>query len=102
MQKVWKMQTMNDKVNEIYAITQEECAEVVQAISKVMRFGLDTTHNGRTNREHLSEELGDLQCMISLLIETGVCDISDVKSAAQRKREKLRKWSTIFKGTQYE
>ena len=89
---------MDDKVNEIYAITQEECAEVVQAISKVMRFGLDTSHNGRTNREHLSEELGDLQCMISLLMETGVCDIADVKMAAQRKRDKLRQWSTIFKG----
>jgi NTP pyrophosphatase (non-canonical NTP hydrolase) len=86
---------MSDKVNEIYAITQEECAEVVQAISKVMRFGLDTSHNGRTNREHLSEELGDLQCMISLLMETGVCDVTDVKLAA---REKLRQWSGIFKG----
>jgi hypothetical protein len=36
--------------------------------------------------------------MINLLIETGVCDITDVKLAAQRKREKLRQWSGIFKG----
>ena len=89
---------MNDKVNEIYAITQEECAEVVQAISKVMRFGLDTTHNGRSNRDHLEEEIGDLQCMINLLVEAGVCDTVSVLEAARRKRSKLEQWSTIFDG----
>ena len=90
------MATMEDKVNEIYAITQEECAEVVQAISKVMRFGLDSTHNGKSNRDHLEEELGDLQCMINLLIEVGVCDMVSVLDASKRKRNKLRQWSTIF------
>mgnify|MGYP003338502319 FL=1 len=87
---------MESKVNEIYAITQEECAEVVQAISKVMRFGLDSTHNGKSNRDHLEEELGDLQCMINLLIEVGVCDMVSVLDASKRKRNKLRQWSTIF------
>ena len=90
------MATMESKVNEIYAITQEECAEVVQAISKVMRFGLDSTHNGKSNRDHLEEELGDLQCMINLLIEAGVCDMVSVLEASKRKRNKLRQWSTIF------
>ena len=90
------MATMENKVNEIYAITQEECAEVVQAISKVMRFGLDSTHNGKSNRDHLEEELGDLQCMINLLIEVGVCDMVSVLDASKRKRNKLRQWSTIF------
>ena len=90
------MATMENKVNEIYAITQEECAEVVQAISKVMRFGLDSTHNGKSNRDHLEEELGDLQCMINLLIEVGVCDMVSVLEASKRKRNKLRQWSTIF------
>ena len=93
----WMMRTMNDKIKEVYAITQEECAEVVQAISKVMRFGLDSAHNGRTNREHLTEEVGDLQCMIDLLVERGVCDMVEVKRAAERKRQKLTQWSTIFK-----
>mgnify|MGYP003334724535 FL=1 len=90
------MAMMENKVNEIYAITQEECAEVVQAISKVMRFGLDSTHNGKSNRDHLEEELGDLQCMINLLIEVGVCDMVSVLEASKRKRNKLRQWSTIF------
>ena len=92
------MNTVASKIDEVYAITQEECAEVVQAISKIMRFGLDTTHNGLSNRTHLTEELGDLQCMINLLIEMGVCDTFEVSIAAKRKREKLRRWSGIFNG----
>jgi NTP pyrophosphatase (non-canonical NTP hydrolase) len=89
--------SVNDKVNEIYAITQEECAEVIQAISKVMRFGLDAVHNGRSNRDHLEEEVGDLMCMIDLLSEVGVLDIVAIAEAGRRKRLKLQQWSNIFK-----
>lgn len=32
---------MDDKVQEVMNILQEECAEVIQAISKCRRFGLD-------------------------------------------------------------
>ena len=88
---------MNDKINEIMAITQEECAEVVQAISKVNRFGLDAVHNGRSNRDHLEEEVGDLMCMVELLVEQGVLDYVSVAEASRRKRQKLMQWSNIFK-----
>ena len=47
------------KTKEILLIAQEECAEVTQAISKIFRFGFLSQHNGRTNRQHLAEELGD-------------------------------------------
>ena len=87
---------MNSKENEILLITQEECAEVTQAISKVFRFGMDAVHNERTNRERLTEETGDLFCMIELMIETGMIDRSEMLHAAGNKRQKLLKWSTIF------
>jgi hypothetical protein len=35
---------MNDKQREILVITQEECAEVIQEISKIFRFGIDEMH----------------------------------------------------------
>ena len=88
---------MQDKVNEIYAITQEECAEVIQAISKVNRFGLDSMHKGISNRDHLEEEVGDLMCMLNLLVEFGVLDLVAVAEAGHRKRNKLQQWSNIFK-----
>lgn len=88
---------MEKRNNEIMAIAQEECAEVIQAISKIFRFGFDSTHNGVTNREHLEVELGDLQCMIDLLTEKGVVDHQRILEAAEAKREKLKVWSNIFK-----
>lgn len=81
---------------EIMLIAQEECAEVTQAISKVFRFGIDGTHNGDTNRARLTEEVGDLQCMIDLMCEQGIISREQVNKAADAKLKKLKRWSTIF------
>jgi len=77
-------------------ITQEECAEVTQSISKIFRFGIDGSYNERTNRERLAEELGDLHCMIELVVESGLVDRSELLNASGQKRNKLIKWSNIF------
>jgi NTP pyrophosphatase (non-canonical NTP hydrolase) len=89
----------NKKENEILLIAQEECAEVTQAISKVFRFGFDAKHpkEERNNRERLEEELGDLICMIGLLVENKIVDETKLKTAAEMKLKKLRIWSNIFK-----
>lgn len=79
-------------------ICQEECAEVTQAISKIMRFGLMETWNEKTNQERLEEEVGDLVAMIEILQERGVIDREFVQRAALAKRYKLQKWSNIFNG----
>jgi NTP pyrophosphatase (non-canonical NTP hydrolase) len=86
---------MNDVNKEIMLITQEECAEVVQAISKVFRFGFSSEHNGVKNSEHLEEELGDLLCMIELMISNGLADEMSVYRAKNAKMAKLAKWSSI-------
>jgi NTP pyrophosphatase (non-canonical NTP hydrolase) len=85
------------KNDEILLIAQEECAEVTQAISKVFRFGMDAEHNGATNKQRLTEELGDLHCMIELLIESNIVDRNELLESAAKKREKLFVWSNIFK-----
>ena len=85
------------KNDEILLIAQEECAEVTQAISKVFRFGMDAEHNGATNKQRLTEELGDLHCMIELLLESNIVDRYELLTASTNKREKLVKWSNIFK-----
>lgn len=81
--------------NEIMMIAQEECAEVTQAISKVFRFGFDSVHKERTNKDRLEEEIGDLMCMLQLMEEYNLIDWSRVSIAAQMKREKLKQWSNI-------
>jgi hypothetical protein len=89
---------MNNKEKEILDITQEECAEVIVAVSKISRFGLDNVKPGKpkTNREHLAEELGDLQAMIDLCIKFNLVGSEQVSIAADNKIAKLKKWSNIF------
>ena len=88
---------MNETQKEIILSAQEECAEVTQAISKVFRFGFDSVHNDKTNKQRLEEEIGDLVCMFQLMDEKEMIDWSRVSVAASLKREKLKKWSDIFK-----
>lgn len=79
-------------------ILQEECAEVIQAVSKCRRFGIDGVHltSGKSNRDNLTEEVGDLLCMIDLLIKFGLVDDNAVYLARAAKEEKLKKWSEIY------
>ena len=89
---------MDTKTKEVMDILQEECAEVIQAVSKVSRFGIDNYKPGKpkTNREHLEEELGDMLAMIDILREMGVVSWGNMEVAKQAKKEKLKKWSNIY------
>lgn len=88
---------MNEKQKEILRITQEECAEVIQAISKIFRFGVDEIYQDQTNRQRLAGELGDLQCMITLLKQYDVVKDTEIFTAELNKRNRLTQWSDIFK-----
>lgn len=90
---------MNKQENEIMDILQEECAEVIQMVSKCRRFGIDNTHlkSGESNRARLTEEMGDMLCMVKLAQDFGIVDLAEVVAASVAKEEKLRKWSNIFK-----
>jgi NTP pyrophosphatase (non-canonical NTP hydrolase) len=87
---------MTEKEKQILLIAQEECAEVIQAISKCFRFGFNDCYNGFSNKEMLEEEVGDLLCMIQLMIEQGIVDKVAVDIAIDNKSNKIRKWSNIF------
>lgn len=95
---------MQKKTNEILDILQEECAELIQIISKCKRFGIDTIHLKANipNRQRLVEEIGDVICMLELLEEHNFIDPEQVKEAKLAKREKLKVWSSIFKEIQDE
>lgn len=89
---------MNSKEIEVMNILQEECAEVIQAVSKVNRFGLDNFKPGKpkTNREHLEEELGDMLAMIDIMLEKNVISLEHLEAAKAAKIEKLKLWSNIY------
>jgi NTP pyrophosphatase (non-canonical NTP hydrolase) len=90
---------MNDRVKETMVILQEECAEVIQAVSKIMRFGLDSTYpteDSATTKECLTMEVGQLLCMVNLLVEQGIINEDAMIAAMDHKTEKLKEWSSIF------
>ena len=88
---------MNTQETELLTITLEECAEVVQAISKCFRFGMDGQWpiGAPTNKQHLEEEIGDLLCMVKILEDKGIIDPDNVHAATLNKYEKLSKWSNV-------
>lgn len=89
---------MDPKLKEVMDILQEEAAEVIQAVSKISRFGIDNFKPGKpkTNREHLEEELGDLLAMIDILEEKGAINPLNLEVAKRAKIEKLKQWSNIY------
>jgi NTP pyrophosphatase (non-canonical NTP hydrolase) len=89
---------MESQTKEVMDILQEECAEVIQAVSKISRFGIDNFKPGKpkTNREHLEEELGDMLAMIDIMLEKNVISLENLEAAKAAKIEKLKKWSNIF------
>jgi NTP pyrophosphatase (non-canonical NTP hydrolase) len=89
---------MNAQQKEVMDILQEECAEVIQAVSKISRFGIDNFKPGKpkTNREHLEEELGDMLAMIDILCSMEVINLDKLRVAKLAKIEKLKKWSKIY------
>ena len=88
---------MDENNNEVMDILQEECAEVIQAVSKIRRFGIDNSKVGTkyTNREHLEEEVGDMLAMIDFLLINNVVSWGNLHVAKRAKIEKLKKWSNI-------
>lgn len=85
-------------LNEVLLILQEECSEVIQAVSKVIRFGWGSKHPERTktNREELEEELGDLLAMYDILLQTREIDPAKVSHARANKYNKLKQYSKVF------
>lgn len=81
-----------NKQDEILIILQEECAEVIQAISKIKRFGMIN------NSENLKKEIADLLCMIDILRSTNILSFSDneLNDLKYEKVLKLKKFSGIF------
>lgn len=84
---------------ETLIVLQEECSEVSQLTAKCLRFGMESCHpdTGESNTDRLADEIGDLLCAIDIAMERGLVDHERIYRAKVNKREKLKKWSNIFK-----
>ena len=83
--------THMNKQHEMLVITMEECGELVQACSKVIRS------NGKEKyMQNLKDEVGDVMTMIEILKSAGVVTQADIEHRMDIKRKKLTKWSNLF------
>lgn len=81
-----------NRLEELLIILSEECAEVQQAASKCIRFGMDSVHVVSSNRELLEREFGDMLAMFKLLVEEGHLREKFVMEAAEAKLIKVEKF----------
>lgn len=92
---LWRTMQKNDLIP---IVTQEECAEVIQAISKVFRFGMQQSHpvTGVTNKEQLEEEVGQLLYMLHTLEIYFNLDTKAISKAYNQKQSSLDKYEQYF------
>ena len=81
-----------DRQDELLTILMEECGEVIQAASKIMRFGADTD-----KLSELEKELGDVYCMMDLLQQEDMVSWTEIDEQAQKKVDKLKIYSKLYK-----
>lgn len=107
--EIEKMKTDNDvnlstefgDVNQNLVILMEECAEIIKVASKILRFGIDnhSPSEDKLNFEVLEQEIGDVQAMVSILIENNIGVTEEgIEKARQKKINKLIKYynATIY------
>ena len=89
---------MTEKVQEILDILQEECAEVIQNISKCRRFGMENVYlkGEGTQREQLVQEIGDMMLLVELLQAHQLFTEKELREAMRAKAKKLAIWSNIY------
>ena len=82
-------------LQQLMAITMEECGELTQRCSKIMRKYETLDLIEEEQRVKLVEELGDVFCMMELMVDHNITDWIELQERADVKLEKLKKWSTL-------
>ena len=81
-----------DTHQQLFAITSEECGELVQVCMKILRKAhVDDEWNAK-----LIEEAGDVYCMLDLMVQHGYLNWDDITRRSSVKKQKLIKWSNLI------
>jgi len=81
-----------DTHQQLFAISAEECGELVQVCMKILR---KAKVNDEWNAK-LLEEAGDVFCMLDLMVIHGYLTWDDIQKRSNVKKEKLMKWSKLI------
>jgi NTP pyrophosphatase (non-canonical NTP hydrolase) len=91
-----KTETPINSLQQLMAITAEECGELTQVCMKYLRKYDRIDQIESKYKQKLLEEVGDVYCMIDLLIDHGLVTEDEIYARSQVKRETLKIWSTLI------
>lgn len=78
----------------------EECAEVIQAISKANRFGFESKFESNlTNAEKISYEIADLVAVYEMIVELGIVPGLDDDLIKEKKEKVVRLYKEFGNGS---
>lgn len=79
--------------DELLAVLAEECAEVIQIISKIQRHGLRNYHpeSREVNAYTLEREMGDVRAAMKLVCEAGIARESTIHLLADEKLKHIER-----------
>ena len=82
-----------DARQQLLVLTMEECGELVQSCSKLLRRA--ELYSDGEYVKNLKDELGDVYAMIDLFVEWDVVSWTEIEKRRDIKRKKLSKWSDL-------
>ena len=85
-----------NKLQQLMIITAEECGELTQRCSKIVRKYSTIDQIQEDQRVKLLEEAGDVLCMIELIVENGILTNEELGVRVNVKRDKLKIWSDLI------
>jgi len=85
-----------NKLQELMVLTMEECGELTQRCSKIIRKFETVEEITEDQRVKLLDEMGDVYCMLELIIAEGITNWSELNDRALYKVDKLKQWSKLI------
>lgn len=86
---------LDKKLLDLMIVTSEECGELTQVCSKIIRKYNQIDKIDKEYSSRLLEEAGDVLCMIRLMVEHGLLKEKDLDARVKVKKEKLKTWSDL-------
>lgn len=88
-----------NRTEHLLACLAEECAEVIQRITKAQRWGLAEVQPGQelTNSQRIVQELQDLHAVIDMLDDEGIINMGIDRAAVEEKKRKVEHYIAYAK-----
>jgi len=85
-----------NRLQQLMVITMEECGELIQECSKIMRKYETCEDVGQKHRQKLLDEAGDVLAMLQLMTHSQFFDNVELELSAKKKHKKLKLWSNLY------